>query len=269
MKNEQKKKSFSLKTYFKKHWYILLILIMVPIASVIFFCLVFKNNLYDISAWASISSGLFTYIGTSFLSIFIYYNSWKDNTIGYNKNIPDIEVQCMGEFIEEKNTFSLFDYKDIKDEMKIMFIENNAQIVNKIENFKFYQITIKNLSLNKIKNISPCFYLTIEDEKYHKNYTFFAGLTNHNFPLDYKESTTLYFGVEKQKIEELYKDKYFSVLRFVYFVQYENNEKDYLISDAILGNTLGTGTNFINLNAQNKDTEFPYKVSKYYKQFLK
>ena len=263
LKNKNK---HNIKEYIKSYWYVWLILFLILIIPIIVFICFFKNNLWDPNIWVAIMAGTFSYVGSCFLSAFVYYLPWKQNLLMQERLQPLLDISISTDY--KNKVFTLYNYTKIKDNIKTTFIENNAHIIRKDSDFKYCKITLKNLSDNRIKSIKPSYYLTIENEKFIKNYLFICGLDNNNFPISYKEETSLYFGVDKKNISGLGKSKKHIVLRFVFYILDEYDKKYPIIVDAILGNTLGTGSKYINESYLDRDADFPCGVSNYYKEFL-
>lgn len=64
------------KVFSKKFKYFYIVLTLILVIGIFTFCLIFWNCLNDVSTWASMVAGIISYIGSSILGIFVFYQSW-------------------------------------------------------------------------------------------------------------------------------------------------------------------------------------------------
>ncbi len=68
-------KSLTVSEFIKNNRILIVILVAVLLVSLAVFIFVFWNNLGDVGAWGSIVAGVFTYLGSSFLGVVVFYNT--------------------------------------------------------------------------------------------------------------------------------------------------------------------------------------------------
>lgn len=262
--NAQRK--FDIKTFLYSYHYIFITMLLVLIIPITGYCFIFKENLLDYNTWISIILGVFSYLGTCLFGIFTFYFSWKQNIIEDNKLLPSISVNCVTDY--KKNFFCLYSYNDIKDEIRKSFYSKNIHLKRRNEDFVYYYISLTNLSQIEIMDISPAYYVIISEYKFQKIFSFIAH-SKEILPIDYKQNYDIYFGVDKQHIRKLGKNRKHQILKFVFSITDKFNKKYCVVCDCILGKTLGTNAYFVNYNLyMNEKNDFPEKVFPHYESFL-
>ena len=71
-------KKLTVKEFLKNNLVIVLFLTVLLVVSLAVFIIVFWEKLYDAGAWGSLVAGLFTYIGSSFLGLVVFYNTQSE-----------------------------------------------------------------------------------------------------------------------------------------------------------------------------------------------
>ena len=186
---------FSINSFLKKHWILILLLSLIPIVSMVIFCAIFWCKLNDVSAWASIIAGLFTYIGTVILSLFVYYHTWRQ--VGQQKNLEKLNI-----VVEQRlstNGFKPFTRNEI-DKSKYSFeyyrVKDSRTKFKK--DFYYFELLINNINNN------PNSYFSFEIENVYyidkgenvKSFDYFSVIsdTNYNEPVDYKQKVDCFVG---------------------------------------------------------------------------
>lgn len=261
-------KKYDIKEFFKRHWWLALILFSVLIIPTVIYFIVFNDFISDASIWASFVSAIIAYIGTSILSIFVYYFTWKQNVIDYNSNLPAFEISYNPEYKEEY--FRLTDYNDL-DKFTGAFYERCSTGEDKY-NYNYYHIIFKNLTKNGVRSIKPLYYLYIEKENNQYKYikiNKFMGFSDDLENIEYSDLVNICFGVSKEHIIKLGEEHNNQVFRFAFEILDYENRKYCIIVDCILGKTLGVSERFVyNSKYLDASAAFPENVTRYYLQFV-
>lgn len=261
-------KKYNLKTFFDCHWWLIFILLFVLVAPIVIYFFFFKSYIYDATVWAGFVGAIIAYIGTSILSIFVYYFTWKQNTIDYNNNLPTFEITQNLEY--EDDYFCLKKY-DKTIEFPITLYEQCSTSEDK-NKYDYHHIIFKNLTTNGIKMIKPLYYLYIKNEgnqyTYKKSNRFIAFADNFK-NIGCGDTVNICFGVNQEHIFKLDKKHKHQIFRFVFEIIDYDDKKYCIVIDCILGKTLGVGNKFV-YDSKYLDASaiFPEKVTRYYSQFL-
>ena len=215
-------KSYSFKNFSKNYWLLYVGLIVILIVAVVLFCYIFRGELHDISAWASMISGIITYIGSSILGIFVFYHSWvqvvrqnesEDICVSFNvAGIPHGE--CYSTYCEDlicKNyprTISKFRSKESKSSEEITH---------------YIQVKIANLNhtLPMTAVFEDVFYLSDTNEIVPTNPVKIRSAVDPYKPIDYKDDSTFFVGVPIEVFEQRRFKKYGFISCFV-LIKLEN-----------------------------------------------
>ena len=193
-----KQGKLSFKTFSKKFWKLFLCLFLILIGGVSIFCLIFFENLNDISAWASMIAGIISYIGSSILGIFVFYHSWVQ--VIRQDELEDISVLISASGCEHSPLF-LFDEDSIRKQYPHVVSRHlSVETQTKFEINSFFKVTMTNCNyfLPIQLEITELYYLDDNDE-FKKIYPIkIRSKVDLAVPLDYKEKTELLIGIPKE-----------------------------------------------------------------------
>ena len=200
-------KKVSFLTFTQKYWWLILGLILLLILPVSIFCLVFWDCLNDVSAWASMIAGIATYLGSAFLGVLVFYNSWVQTE--FNKKLDNIDVIFNADFTMRDGNVSPYKKEEIDESIKNCYsktftgdftIKDFTYIGFKIINNNFYTpVTV---------SIEGIYYLD-EEQKIEKcPQTEICSNSLETMIIDYKTKVESYYGVPKSILQIDYYETY-------------------------------------------------------------
>lgn len=223
--------SYIFKNFFKKYWWLILILILIPIIAIVSFCIAFRKELHEISAWASMIAGIATYIGTIILSLFVFYNSWKVEFVASIKNLKCDKIKIRLTSIEgvkdegtgksylsickiDKEKFR-FGYRVMGTEFLDIEKCNMFTVSYKITDEKWTKSIIPtNIYYEKCGKLYRCnnfYYLKdIENKEIH------FAISNDDIPMHYYKIVDHIFVYVEFKIINIFGGKYYYYHNFIY-----------------------------------------------------
>ena len=136
----------SFREFSKKFWWLYLSLVTILLISVSIFCIVFRKELCDISAWASMIAGIATYIGSSFLGVVVFYNSWIQVQIQEKSNEVRLFIEQYADFND--NYFVPFEEESIDKAIGIYSYKVATKSAKELQGveFNYLQLVITNLT---------------------------------------------------------------------------------------------------------------------------
>ena len=100
------------KAFLKKFWWVPLSLTLLLLISLGIYLYVFQTKLFDASAWASLVSGIFTYIGSSFLGVVVFYHSWLQTQI--TNKLEEVDLIIQSGLLQIDGQWCPFSEKDLQ-----------------------------------------------------------------------------------------------------------------------------------------------------------
>lgn len=228
--------------FFKKYWYVLLILILIFIVCMsLFVYIAWKlKKIDDISSWGSIISGTLTYFGASFLGVFVFYNSWQqiERDKVHKRILYDLEM--LADYDEENGFFIPLSFEKIPK----THIKNQGLVTNTAagpKDLNYFGLRLTNLGKTSIKKINILNFYFTKDKKIIKDYIYYTFSDwNQNYLLEYKELACIYIGLDKKIFPEKY---YIQKKNMLFFMQIdltdEYGEKTVEFMGVVLGKSLG------------------------------
>lgn len=255
MKNS--KASSQLKEFVKKHGLILAILALLPIAAVIIYCIVFKNELLNAGAWGSIIAGLFTYWGTITLGVFTFFHTWQQEK--FQSSLQEIRVEIELHATSRNDCFVPYSEDELELNYKLPYKyehrEHYATAGEEIETWNFIGFTVKNLNrfINFDIEIVGIFFVNHENELQEVRNRFKIWVSSHPAPIDYKQSFTYFVGCDAQLLSKEYFKKQNRINWFVVFSMTDSNMKmKYAICEYDLGEYFGINKSIISAKEYQK-----------------
>lgn len=266
----------SFREFSKRFWWLYLSLAAILVGSVALFCIIFRKELSDVSAWASMIAGIATYIGSSFLGVVVFYNSW-------------IQVQ-----IQEKSNevrLSIEQYTDFNDNYFVPFAEESIDratgtysyrvATKSTEEFQCVKFNYLQLEITNLTNTVPIdikieglYFVNSQNcvEKA-KTYSVVSDFRFDQSPLDYKQKVTAFVGLPSNILAMDYynQHKYFNCF-VVLKVSTFDGRIQYEIVDYVLGKTFDQSKKTLSskIYAQRCDKNgMPIVLTKYNKQFFR
>lgn len=217
----------------------LTLLLLIPVTI---FCLVFRNTLNDVSAWASMIAGIATYLGSAFLGVLVFYNSWVQTEL--NKQLDNIDVIFDANFNMRDGNVSPFRKEEISGMFETCFPKTFNRYF-KIKDFTYigFKIINNNFYTPITVSIEGIYYLNKEQkiEKCPQTEIFSNSLETKI--IDYKTIVESYYGVPKSILQDDYYKTYnwtncifiFKVINTKGAIKYY--VKDFWFAKSVLGDS--------------------------------
>lgn len=203
-------KKLTVKEYVKSHWLLIVSLIAILIISLTVFAIVFWDRLNDVGAWGSVIAGIFTYLGSSFLGLVVFYNTLSQQR---EREIEDqIMVEINYYLDPDKRMDTGFFVPSTDDEInKEQFTSHHTKYHKSLDEcdpnqmrYLYYEVTNRNTHVPIYVEPVSIYVLSgkkLVDAEY---YSYYSD-TNDNDAIDYKQKKRCYIGTNKK----LLKDDYF------------------------------------------------------------
>lgn len=246
----------------------LVLFIPVPIFLI---SIIIWNQCLSFGELLGVLAGVFSYIGATILSLFIYYNTWVKEKIQERIEEVSIEISPSADFnnesfvpyLEEK--IAKYKYKFSTDyfEKTTKKIKNNYLHLNISNKSHYTCFTI---------NLAGIYYVDNDKVSTVKDYTCKSD-ADLKFFIDYKQTVSIFAGCDETILKRDYMQmrKFFNV--FLVFKLTDNKFRTkYLIVDYVLGQTLGIQKEIISseeYTKRMKSANNPIKLTNYNKQFFK
>lgn len=200
------------KEFVKNNWLLISILAFVFVVSLAVFITVFWDKLYDVGAWGSLVAGIFTYLGSTFLGVVVFYNTQSQQR---QKEIEDqiiIDANCYSYYDATNNYYYLFSEDRIDKEkfvhqiVKVGDLTSGTLLDKDSSTYRFFKISITNWNTHIPLYVEPIALHVFNKSEKRTRFESFIVFSDHSIdcPLDYKQTITYYLGVNK---ELLYSDK--------------------------------------------------------------
>lgn len=255
-------KKLTVKEFLKNNLIIVLFLALLLVASLTVFIFVFWEDLYDVGAWGSLVAGIFTYIGSSFLGIFVFYNT---QSVQRQKEIEDqivVQIQYISKFNMEVKCFVPFVDKDID---KNKYSEHSTRYQNNsneafLDNmcYLYYEVTNRNTHIPVY--IEPVSIYVFNGKKFvDAGYFSYYSNINDSTAIDYKQKKCCYIGTKKELLKsDYYKEDEFQLCYLAFRVRSIKDQIQYVACEFFMGETLGS-----NRPVYFTEEEFRKRVAKF------
>ena len=185
-------------TFFKKFWWVIPSLFLLLIISLGIYLYVFWERLCDPSAWASLISGIFTYIGASFLGIVVFYHSYEIERKHEHNEALRFTVDSSTSFDEDGKCIPYSD-SIIGDDFKHVFEQSEGRKMGEIlSGCSYVHVAITNLNkdyplmvkiigvywANESREVAKCDKYVVKSNE------------NVDLPLDFKDRLSVYIGIQ-------------------------------------------------------------------------
>ena len=264
----------SFRKFSKVFWWLYVILVMILLLSVTIFCVVFRNVLYDVSAWASMIAGIATYIGSAFLGIVVFYNSWVQVKI-QEKN-DEMVFDLMPGATFENGFFLPFLEEEIEKKKYIHSFKACSKTTAELNNLEFHYLllTITNLTSAMPSHIKVEGLYFVNPQNCVEKVKQYSVISDFSFDsmLDYKQTATVYIGAPSKMFARDYytRHKYFNCF-VVFKASNPKGQVQYHIMDYVLGETLGISKKVLSEKQYLHRCEkygVPVVLTQYNKQFF-
>ena len=263
----------SIRKFSKQYWWLYVVLILVLIVPLAVVCGVFNKRLCDVNVWITIVTCIVAYIGSSFLGVVVFFNSWVQIQIQQKKD--EVRLNIIGLAYNNPENYYFVPYsKDMIEQKQYQY--RSCCGYNNLNN-NYLELVVENLT--KEMPIDICIegiYAVNEQNKIQKAIDFsIISDARIDVPLDYKQSVTIYIGTSKELIpNDYYLKREHHICFIVIKVSTADGKSFYRIVEYVLGQTLGTNS------GQKELTEKKYKqrcdkygspvfLTKYHKTLLK
>ena len=206
----------------KKHWWLYFILSLIPLISLLLLCFCFPkdNTLSDFGAWATIISGLLAYIGSSLISVLLFYNTWSKQ---YREEKLDYSIDFRNNIDENIRTFHSLEQIP-EQEKKFQFEFVNEDYYSK-ETYEYVRFILNNRSKVLPINIDFCYAeYSIDNEQMKTFYSESKILANFNILEKIENNNNIFYvGINRECIKKVLKaDEFHYVNINLYFYVYNN-----------------------------------------------
>jgi len=190
----------------KDRWLMLALacLLIIPVGI---FCRIFKKDLNDVSAWASMIAGIATYLGSTLLGVFVFYNSWVQTEI--SKKLDDIDVIFHADFYMRDGNVSPFRKDEIDESIEDCYPRTfNGRFETEDFTYVKFEIINNNFYTPVKVSIEGIYYLNAEQNIEQCNETEICSNYHENVIIDHKTNVVSYYGVPKSILQEDYYKTY-------------------------------------------------------------
>lgn len=233
-------KKLTVKEFLKNNLIIVLFLTVLLVASLVVFIIVFRGELYDVGAWGSLVAGVFTYIGSSFLGLVVFYNTQSQQRQKEIDNQIDVQINLLSGFKKQSGYYV-------------------PCLINQIDRTKYTYnfIRYSNLSYNNMSylyfeviNRNPCIPVYIEpvsiyvftgkkfiDAGY---FSYFSDMDD-SIAIDYKQKKCCYIGTKKELLKyDYYKEDEKQLCYLSFKISSIKGQIQYAACELFMGDTLST-----------------------------
>ena len=247
---KKNKTSSYLKEFAKKHWLILAVLTLLPIAGVVVYCIVFKCELLNAGAWGSIIAGIFTYFGTITLGVFTFFHAWQQEKI--QAELKEAKISLSLDAFHDNDYYVPYSEEELNARLELAYkSERFGHSTNQGEDIKdwsFLGFTLKNINhLVSIRaKIIGIYFVTSDHTVQEVKSRIKIWNSGDESPIDYKQIYSCYIGCDANILSKKYmeKQKYFNCF-IVFSITDDNNKVKYVICDYALGHTFGVSKSII------------------------
>lgn len=200
----------SFKRFSKEYWCLFLIALFVPLFSIGGYCFIYRKSCLDETIWATIISGVVSYVGTIAWGIFIFYDSWQRRIEQDYKNRPIVRIHADLSDREPYN-YQMYDRSEVSCMLKEQVgIYDHTNSYDKSHVIKYIRVVITNFGQLILSDLSLIDVNIVKDKTKSKqgNYGFlsFPGLAQ---TLSYKEEWSIFVAIDEtlfNKLPEGYKN---------------------------------------------------------------
>lgn len=237
-------KKLTVKEFLKNNLVIVLFLTVLLVVSLAVFIIVFWERLYDAGAWGSLVAGLFTYIGSSFLGLVVFYNTQSEQR---QKEIEDqivVQIEYISDFDMEAKCFVPFLDKDID---KKKFLEHSSRYQNdaneaSLDNMRYLYYEVTNRNTHIPVYVEPVSIFVFNGKKFvDVGYCSYYSDMNDSNAIDYKQKKCCYIGTNKELLKsDYYKEDEFQLCYLAFRMTSIKDQIQYVACEFFMGGTLGT-----------------------------
>lgn len=188
----------SFKRFSKKYWWLFVIAVLIPLLLIGGYCFVYRRSCLDETIWATIISGIVSYIGTIAWGIFIFYESWQRKVEQDYKERPILEVQAK---LSDKIPldYQMYEKYEVEEILNHQLeIHGLKQAQEKSHIVKYVCVSITNYGLSLISDMSLLDVYLDDDKNYiHQGkYGYLTSLDNPKTLL-FKDKWVVYVAIDE------------------------------------------------------------------------
>ena len=265
--------NINFKSFSKTHWWLMLVLFLMLVIPTVIFCGVFKGNLYDASAWASLTAGVFTYLGAAFLGVLTYYNAWSQNKQQEFVEQLRIDVNVAADMSEMY--FVPFTEDALPEDLQSEKEYFEKQTSNDRIEMNYLEFDIKNHNpfISVSASVIGMYYINDENVVTKISRFKVKSTQDPQVFIDYKQQVNCYIGCSSKLLRNDYYinhqySNWFVVLKLI-TSKYKTR---YLILDYVLGRTLGANKIYLTEKQYQRrlqKSNSPISLNAYNAQFFK
>ncbi|MBO5066809.1 MAG: hypothetical protein J6C62_00220 [Clostridia bacterium] len=214
---------YSYKYFYKEykllHIILVAVLLVTLVVVIVCFSQCFTNFqiLCEFSGWASLIAGIMTYLGSSFLGLLVFYNSWQRQKMedANNKIIVNVDNKCSIDYSGNFVPYKL-------DQLPVKFGCWGAISTNKFDGNKtcdYIEFIITNYNeVPMFTKLIGVYYLN-KKELEQISYVDFKAIKKDEQPLGFREENRYFIGVNRKVYDGNFK-------RLVYVFRFYNLKHD-------------------------------------------
>lgn len=194
----------SFKRFSKKYWWLFVIAVLIPLLLIGGYCFVYRRSCLEETIWATIMSGIVSYIGTIAWGIFIFYESWQRKVEQDYKSRPIVRIHAELSDREAYN-YRMYDREEVNSILKEQIgIYEHSNSYDKSHVIKYVRVVITNFGQLILSDLSLIDVNIIREEikRNQGNYGFLSlpGLAQ---TLSYKEEWSIFVAIDETVFNEL------------------------------------------------------------------
>lgn len=238
-------KKLTVKEFLKNNIIIVLVLAVLLVVSLAVFIIVFWGELYDIGAWGSLVAGVFTYIGSSFLGLVVFYNTQSEQRQKEIDDQIDVQINYYSGYDEQAGYFVPFSDDEID---KANYTNHYTRYyhpsdISTHNNMVYLYFEVVNRNTHIPVYIEPVSIYVFNGKNFiDANFYSYYSDSSDSDAIDYKQKKCCYIGTKKELLKNDYFNKDENQLCFLSFkVTSIKGQIQYVTCEFFMGKTLGKG----------------------------
>ena len=262
--------SFSM--FAKKYWWLIVGLSLLLIIPVAIFCIAFRHELRDVSAWASMIAGIATYLGSAFLGVLVFYNSWIQTEL--NNQLDDINVIFNPCFYMRDGNVSPYKKEEIEDTIQNCYPKTFNRYF-RIKDFTYvkFEIINNNFYTPVTASLEGIYFLNDEQKIQKCEQTEICSNSLETMIIDYRTKVISYYGIPEVILQcDYYKTYNWTNCIFVFEVTNTKGQIKYYVKDFWFAKNVLGDNRILSKQQYEKNIEklgVPIEITYFNKQLFK
>lgn len=229
------------KSFFKKYWWLLLVLLALPTVGLIVFCCKLKPG-SEPGAWASMISGIFTYVGSTLLAVIVFYHTF---VIDKKHELSETMKFTISPFADWSGIhFIPFSSSKINSSYTYFSaIYEGPSTLDTFDDFSFIEIRIQNLNKDYplTVKIAGIYYIDTAGKVQECSNFVCKSKSDIHLPLDFKDKHEMYIGLPENILAVDF-DKKQACFNLFLVLEFNDTlgKQLFAVEDYVLSSTFGT-----------------------------